>query len=214
MKEFYDELYRKKGAYHWENIKEGNIFYVQHAQKILCLVNKFAKCNVLDVGCGDGYLASQISQKFEVIGIDISREAVKVAKNKNPKMDFIVASCTDIPFPDNSFDTVVASEVIEHINYDDGKNFLKEARRALNRQGRIIVSTPNLSNLYMRFLQFTSKNIEHLKEYTKKEFTELVSMYFKIILLNSGVSLPIFIPKIGRLIKISKCYNYCIGEKV
>jgi ubiquinone/menaquinone biosynthesis C-methylase UbiE len=213
-KKFYDELYRKKGAYHWKNIKEANVFYLQHTRIILGLVNKFASGNILDVGCGDGYITSQISQKFkEVIGIDISEQAVRIAKSKNPKIVFTAASCTNIPFSDNSFDTVVASEIIEHVNYEDGKTFLKEGRRVLKPHGRIIISTPNLSNPYMKFLQIRHKNIEHLKEYTKNEFVELISLHFKVIYLNSGVSLPIFIPIIGRFIKIPRCYNYCMAEK-
>jgi ubiquinone/menaquinone biosynthesis C-methylase UbiE len=214
-KKFYDELYRKEGAYHWKNIKEANVFYLQHSRIILGLVNKFADGNILDVGCGDGYITSQISQEFkEVIGIDISEQAVRIAKTKNPKIVFTVASCINIPFSDNSFDTVVASEIIEHVNYEDGKTLLKEARRILKPQGKLIISTPNLSNPYMKFLQIRHKNIEHLKEYTKKEFAKLISTHFKIILLNSGVGLPIFIPIIGRFIKIPRCHNYCVAEKM
>lgn len=213
-KEFYEELYRKKGAYHWKNIKEANVFYLQHTRIILRLVNKFANGNILDVGCGDGYIIANFPKFKEVIGIDISGQAVRIAKSKNPKIVFTVASCTNIPFSDNSFDTVVASEIIEHVNYEDGKMLLKEARRILKPQGKLIISTPNLSNPYMKFLQIRHKNIEHLKEYTKREFAELISTHFKIIHLNSGVSLPIFIPIIGRFINIPRCYNYCVAKKI
>jgi len=214
MKEYYEKLYHDKKAYHWNHIKSRDAFYIQHTRIILDLVDEFGRGKTIDIGCGDGYITSQIFKKFkEVVGEDISKEAIKIAKKKNPKMSLVAATCVNLPFSDNSFDTVVASEIIEHVNYNDGKMLLKEARRILKPQGKLIISTPNLSNPYMKFLQVTRKNIEHLKEYTKREFAELISTQFKIIHLNSGVSLPIFIPKISRFIKIPKCYNYCVAEK-
>jgi predicted SAM-dependent methyltransferase len=130
----------------------------------------------------------------------------------------VAATCVNLPFSDNSFDTVVASEIIEHVNYNDGKMLLKEAKRILKPQGKLIISTPNLSNPYVKFLQIkrkmrARKNIEHLKEYTKKEFAGSISAYFRIIHLDSDVYLPI-IPKINRFIKIPTCYNYCVAEKI
>lgn len=103
-----------------------------------------------------------------MVGEDISKEAIKIAKKKNSKISFVVATCINLPFSDDSFDTVVASEIIEHVDYNCGKMFLKEARRILKLNGKLIISTPNLSNPYMKFLQVTCKNIEHLKEYTRK----------------------------------------------
>jgi len=214
MKEYYERLYHDKKAYHWDYIKSRNTFYIQHTKIILNLVGEFGRGKIIDIGCGDGYITSQIFKKFkEVVGEDISKEAIKIAKRKNSKISFMVATCTNLPFSDNSFDTVVASEIIEHVDHNYGKMLLKEARRILKHHGKIIISTLNLSNPFMKFLQVTHKNIEHLKEYTKREFAELISTHFKIIHLNSGVSLRIFIPT-SRFIKMPGCNNYCVAEKV
>ncbi len=219
MKEYYEKLYHDKRDYHWDYIKSGDAFYNQHTKIILNLVDEFGRGKTIDVGCGDGYITSQIAKKFkEVVGVDISKEAIKIAKKKNLKISFVAATCVNLPFSDNSFDTVVASEIIEHVNYNDGKMLLKEAKRILKPQGKLIISTPNLSNPYVKFLQIkrkmrARKNIEHLKEYTKKEFAGSISAYFRIIHLNSDVYLPI-IPKINRFIKIPTCCNYCVAEKI
>ena len=219
MKEIYEKLYSEQKAYHWDMIKRKDTYYIQHTRIILNLVSKFGMGKILDVGCGDGYITSLFFEKFkDVVGIDISETAIKIAREKNPGVTFAVASCTNLPFSDESFDTIVASEVIEHLNYNDGKSFLKEARRVLTPKGRIIISTPNLSNLYMKYLQVISKNPEHLKEYTKKEFIELLSAHFRILYLNSGVSLPISfpfagaLPIIGKFIKMPKYHNYTVGD--
>jgi 2-polyprenyl-3-methyl-5-hydroxy-6-metoxy-1,4-benzoquinol methylase len=221
MRDFYDKLYDAQKAYHWDYIKRKDSYYIQHTRIILNLVSKFAVGRILDVGCGDAYISSRISETFEdVIGIDISEKAVKIAGEKSQGVRFAVASCTDLPFSGGSFDTIVASEIIEHVSYNDGKSFLKEATRVLTPGGRIIISTPNLSNLYRKYLGVFYRNPEHLREYGKKEFAELLSAHFGILQVNSGVSLPVVLPLvgalpvIGRLVKIPKCQNYIVGEKM
>lgn len=206
MKEYYEKLYHDKKDYHWNYIKSGDAFYNQHTRIILNLVDGFGRGKTIDVGCGDGYITSQISKKFkEVVGVDISKEAIKIAKKKNLKISFVVATCVNLPFSDNLFDTVIASEIIEHVNYNDGKMFLKETKRILKSQGKLIISTPNLLDPFVKFHQITRKNIEHLKEYTKKEFAGLISAYLGIIHLHSDV-------KINSVIKIPT-HNYCVAEK-
>lgn len=223
MKSFfdYDKLYSEEGAYHWDMAKRKDRFYIQHTKIISNLISKFGIGKILDVGCGDGYITSLIFENFkDVIGIDISKKAIKFAREKNQGVTFVVGTCTNLPFSDESFDTIVASEVIEHINYNDGKAFLKEARRVLSPKGKIIISTPNLSNLYRRYLRILYKNPEHLKEYTKNELIELLSAHFRVLYLSSGVSLPISLPFIGalpiisRFIRIPWCQNYIVGEKM
>jgi len=86
--------------------------------------------------------------------------------------------------------------LLKDIDYNYGKMLSKEAGRILKPNEKINISIPNLSNPYMKFLQVTHKNIEHINE-----FAESISAYFRIIHLNYSVSLPIFIPKISRFIK-------------
>lgn len=211
IKNYYDELYRKRGAYHFKWIENKNIFYLQHSQIILNLAKRFGNGKILDVGCGDGYISSRLSKNFkDVIGIDISREALKIARKKNPKITFIVADCTNLPFSDESFETIVASEIIEHLTHEDGKKFLNEASRVLKPHGVIIASSPNISNPYMKFLQLVRKNKEHLKEYTRKEFKTLISSEFKIVYYTSQVNISF--PLI-KFVKMPKCCQYVIGEK-
>src|ERR1035437_5640279 len=74
---------------------------------------------ILDVGCGYGTFAlnfiSRNAKKFT--GIEITEEDLNTAKKYviDPKAQFIVGSAIRIPFSENSFDTVVSWEVIEHI---------------------------------------------------------------------------------------------------
>jgi SAM-dependent methyltransferase len=87
---------------------------------------------VLDLGCGDKPFKNFFDKKVEYIGIDISKES---------RADIILDLNTQkIPFPDEFFDLVIASEIIEHIYNQDF--FFKEMIRVVKKGGYIYISTP------------------------------------------------------------------------
>jgi ubiquinone/menaquinone biosynthesis C-methylase UbiE len=98
---------------------------------------------ILDIGSGPGLLAKEIgsrSQQFKVIGIDISKDTLRIAhdNNKNcPNLSFIEASVYNIPFNENSFDLVVCKDSLHHFN--DLKKALKEMWRVLRPGGVLYI---------------------------------------------------------------------------
>lgn len=101
---------------------------------------------ILDLGCGDGYysyLLSRISLKIEVIGIDNHVAAIESAKRQARKRNikFIIGNAEKLPFPENYFDKIVMSEIIEHVK--DDERVLREARRVLKQGGILVLTTPN-----------------------------------------------------------------------
>ncbi|TSC88529.1 MAG: type 11 methyltransferase [Microgenomates group bacterium Gr01-1014_7] len=99
---------------------------------------------VLDLGCGDGYysyLLSSFSPK--ITGIDNHVAAIESAKRQVRKKNvrFIIGDAEKLPFPENSFDKIVMSEIIEHVK--DDIRVLKEARRVLKPGGILVLTTPN-----------------------------------------------------------------------
>ncbi|WP_297086965.1 class I SAM-dependent methyltransferase [uncultured Draconibacterium sp.] len=98
---------------------------------------------VLDVGCGRAWVAQHLCPKnYEVISMDISlkntTEALKLYPFKNHSA--IVADVFSLPFNENSFDYIIASEIIEHVV--DPKIFVENLMRALKPGGTLIVTTP------------------------------------------------------------------------
>lgn len=96
---------------------------------------------ILDVGCGDGRIANELSHKYSVIGMDISREALKHVNA--PK---ILASIVGTPFRNASFDLVLGTEVIEHLPGVLFREAITEIERITKKY--IIISVPFKENLY------------------------------------------------------------------
>jgi SAM-dependent methyltransferase len=92
---------------------------------------------VLEVGCDQGVLLRMIERTGAIVhGIDVNEDAVRRARH--PRIRH--ASGEAIPFPDQSFDVFVTSHVIEHLPRP--REFLREARRVLRPEGKLILIYP------------------------------------------------------------------------
>ena len=98
---------------------------------------------VLDVGCGTGALLGKLAQEqaIDCFGVDVEPQMVAVAAGRHPGMDFRVASATDLPFEDATFDAVIACMAFHH--FDDKTGFAVEAARVLRPQGVLYICDPN-----------------------------------------------------------------------
>ncbi len=124
----------------------------------------------LDLGCGEGaFTAVLAAAGAEAVGADVARAALSRAANMHPELDFRLTSIRGpLPFKDNEFDLVWASEVIEHIA--DTARWLSEVRRVLAPRGRLLITTPNHPRLglLLRGLERYSEPLgDHLHLYTK-----------------------------------------------
>ena len=101
-------------------------------------------CRVLDVGCGNGFLAGQFLQRgCQVVGLDLSEQGVEIARKTYPKARFEVLPADERILEnlnERPFDIVVSTEVIEHLYAP--RPFVKGCLSALRPGGRFICSTP------------------------------------------------------------------------
>ena len=109
------------------------------------IISKIPKnvSSILDVGSGSAWVAEYFSNKdVKVTSLDISLINVKKAKEKIPTNlhSQIVADSFRLPLKNNSFDTVIASEIIEHVI--DPEAFVNELFRVVNPGGKLIITTP------------------------------------------------------------------------
>ena len=72
---------------------------------------------VLDVGSGPGYLAAEmVEQGAEVVGVDVSGPMLEMAAELHPQIEFRTGDATGLPFPDQSFDLVCSTQVLEYVS--------------------------------------------------------------------------------------------------
>lgn len=104
------------------------------------MINDLSNKKVLLLGCGTGdesILLEELNAK-EIIGIDISKESIEIAKETYPQHTFIIGDMHNILFDDNSFDFVYSSLAI-HYSKEPEKVF-KEVYRVLKEDGEFLYS--------------------------------------------------------------------------
>ena len=104
------------------------------------VIEEFLCGSNLDVGCGPGFLAARCRQdNMRYQGVDFSPYVVELAKELFGDRFFCVDAATEqLPFPDRTFDTVICSDVIEHI--EDHSLIIPELFRVSKRT--VVVSVP------------------------------------------------------------------------
>jgi SAM-dependent methyltransferase len=99
-----------------------------------------AGCRVLDVGSGPGYAAAACAARgASAVGVDVAAQMVARARERLPGIDFHRADAHDLPFPDGSFDALVANFVILHLGRPD--DAVREFARVVAPGGRLALST-------------------------------------------------------------------------
>jgi len=94
------------------------------------------RSKVLDAGCGSGYpVTTYLSERFETIGVDISEEQIKLAKENAPKATFIHQDMTKLDFPDEYSGAIVSFYAIFHIPREEHYELLKNFYRMLQPKG-------------------------------------------------------------------------------
>jgi len=155
--------------------------------------------HALVVGCGLGEDAEVVGKP--AVAVDLSAVALVEARQRYSWHTYLVADAHNLPFVDDSFDTIVCSEVIEHVQ--DPLQMLAEFQRVLRRHGLLVVTTPNWSSFYgiarylgelvlRRPVTSAGQPIDHW--YTKGLLEEHLNPYFEI---NEWRGVWFF-PPIGR----------------
>lgn len=123
---------------------------------------------LIDVGCGEGYYISEISKvnKFEIFGIDISKDALKYAAKSDKSSSFAVASAFSLPFAENSADCVLS--IFAPSAYE-------EFYRVLKSDGKLIKAIPLEEHLWELKCALYKEPYKNKPEKRNDELFKLVS---------------------------------------
>ena len=152
----------------------------QHLQRYRWVGSQAVGRTVADVGCGSGW-GSEILLKAGasgVCGFDIAWDALYASRgNHDDRILIAQADLKDLPLANHSVDLLVCFETIEHI--EDIGGGLREMARVLAPEGIFFCSTPN-REIYAPGSGKDHRpfNRFHVREYSRTEFSDLLSNYF------------------------------------
>lgn len=185
---------------------------------ILSLLPERGNERVLDVGAAHGYLAEMMRQRgFHVTGIEANPVLAREAANH---CDQIHVADLDGPLPyiEGPFDIILYGDVLEHLK--DPVAVLEGLNRNLVRDGLVIVSLPNIANLYVRLTLLLGRfdhadrgilDRTHLHFFTRKTFRRLLeAAHLEIVQLKATpIPLPLVVPQRfhGRLLGAAHAMN-------
>lgn len=158
---------------------------------------------ILDVGCGTGFFSKSLALSgYEVTSVDGSELALEYCKKRGLK-NLILSDACKLPFPDNSFDAVVALDILEHIK-DDGVA-VKEWTRVLKPGGIMLIFVPALQLLWSP----QDIKLEHYRRYDKDALGKALRgmRIEKLSYFNTLLFLPVFLFRIVTNISPSLLKN-------
>jgi ubiquinone/menaquinone biosynthesis C-methylase UbiE len=183
----------------WESVPAG-LAPTEFALRRRFLLEHVARGErVLDVGCGEGWFASELARaEVEVVGVDVTEEPLRRARARDAELDVRLMD-PDGPWPlqDASVDAVWAGETIEHVA--DTAGWLSEARRVLRPGGRLLLSTPAHGRLRVLWLALSRRAFEahfdpladHLRFYSRPALIRLLGeLGFQEVSVRAAAGLP------------------------
>jgi SAM-dependent methyltransferase len=136
---------------------------------------KAAAPSVLDIGCATGALLARLRERgWLTRGVEISAPQAEYARRER-KLEVRTEPLEAAGFPEESFDAVLASHLIEHLNRPDV--LVREARRILRKDGRFFVTTPNIAGFQARLFreEWRSAIFDHLYLFSAKTLAALLA---------------------------------------
>jgi ubiquinone/menaquinone biosynthesis C-methylase UbiE len=171
-------------AVHYEELR----YRLAHAQHYhswwikQMLANAHPAClsgHVLDNGCGIGILAAYLDEARWIIGLDLSLNMLRTAHGSS--MHCVQGDSATLPFPDDSFDLILARSVLHHL--PDPESGVREMHRVLRPGGQAIFADTNhslLSSLPRRLAYRSDHFSDTHQNFHRKDYLHWLSTYFEL----------------------------------
>ena len=174
----------------YQKVASGEIpWHKTQADYLIEVINKgkIKPCSALDLGCGTGEESIFLAKKgFKVTGIDISKTAIKYAKDNTKKakvkVDFMVADATDLSFlKDRKFDFVLDWDNLHGIPKTKRKKYISEIVKHTRKESKLLLRCFSKHEMKK---EFGVAPIGRIYLFSRKDIEKLYGKYFKIIETN------------------------------
>lgn len=200
----YKDMYEHEMTHWWYRVRRNLV------KNLITTYSQNKKDNqILDIGCGTGALMKEIASGGTVTGVDFSADAVHFCKQRGLE-NVVQGSVTSLPFLNDTFDIVLALDILEHVE-DDGQA-VQEISRVLKPGGVAIIFVP----AFMVLWGSTDEVSEHKRRYRKKQLLEVLKPSFfkieRISYFNFLLFTPILLLRaLARLLRITFVDEYKPG---
>jgi SAM-dependent methyltransferase len=162
----YDELYRVEQDHWWFRARRDIVWslvrrYVQGADS--------RRLKICELGCGTGGNLAALADRHDVVGVECSSHALEYARRRLGNRVRAGSLPDNIDLPSQSFDVVLLTDVLEHIE-DDGRS-AQTAIRLLRPGGIVVATVPAYQWLYSP----RDAHHHHFRRYSKRRFQSLWS---------------------------------------
>lgn len=147
----------------------GGLRYAAYMMHVERAVRREAFHSLVDVGCGDGWLASRLATLFPertVVGVDVSSSGLKLARSMHDSSNLRFEDCdiTRAHLSGAPFDCGTLVEVLEHVPAAEVPAFVEAVARLISPGGRLFVTVPSI-NLDVRRIarhhqHFTAESLQ------------------------------------------------------
>jgi 2-polyprenyl-3-methyl-5-hydroxy-6-metoxy-1,4-benzoquinol methylase len=163
------------------NTEYWDTYFAEHISRYEFAAGHTQDKVVLDAACGTGYGSAHLALNGakEVVGVDISQEAIAEARatyGHLKNLEFACLPVEELEKLNTKFEALVSFETIEHIQ--EPERFLKDATKVLQPKAKVLISSPNL-DFYLT--PADHHNPHHLSEMSYADFKKIFSAQFKVL---------------------------------
>jgi len=169
---------------------------------LLAMVKPLNPQRILDAGCGEGFTIMKLMENGigkRLVGVENSKIAISLSKKVNPQLTIKFGSVYSLPYKDNSFDLVICTEVLEHLN--EPEKGLSELVRVSKKY--LLLTVPNEPWFtYQRILR--GKNLLHFGAHPEHVNHWTVGAFKKFLTKNNVKIKKIRLPFAWTMILVEK----------
>jgi 2-polyprenyl-3-methyl-5-hydroxy-6-metoxy-1,4-benzoquinol methylase len=168
--------------------------YLSYINEVLSEIKQLEYKNILDIGCGDGYLLNNLKTTSTKTGIDLSEKAILFAKAFAKDAKFEIK---DLHTINDKYDLITLIEVLEHIPNESIKPFMTKVLNLINTGGYFVISVPTTVK---------KLNKKHYRHYDEKLLSEHIEKFGNVELVKER--------RVYKMSKALKFFMSILNNKV